>query len=155
MPNSFVDVNHPEGYVDARYFRGSGTSEATAITSGAVALVLQKYPNLTPDQVKRPKEDFFATRDKSCRYGHFTMGAGKIDIQMVCNGEGHTQTTNMAGSYTPTVTVSDGHGGSASVTFQSSLSDEWWVMSPERRLTLTSAARLRYSRKYCLIIEPR
>ena len=56
---------------------------------------------LTPDQVKRPKEDFFATRDKSCRYGHFTMGAGKIDIQMVCSSEGHTQTTNMAGSYTP------------------------------------------------------
>ena len=33
--------------------RGSGTSEATAITSGAVALILQRYPGLTPDQVKR------------------------------------------------------------------------------------------------------
>ena len=36
-----------------RYFRGSGTSEAAAITSGSIALILQKYPNLTPDQVKR------------------------------------------------------------------------------------------------------
>jgi serine protease AprX len=35
-----------------RYFRGSGTSQAAAITSGAAALVLQKYPNATPDQVK-------------------------------------------------------------------------------------------------------
>jgi serine protease AprX len=53
VPNSFLDVEHPEGYLAARYFRGSGTSESTAIVSGAVALVLQKYPNLTPDQVKR------------------------------------------------------------------------------------------------------
>ena len=53
VPNSYVDMTHPEGYVDARYFRGSGTSFAAAITSGAIALVLQKYPTLTPDQVKR------------------------------------------------------------------------------------------------------
>ena len=39
--NSWLDVNDPAGQVDGRYFRGSGTSEAAAITSGAVALVLQ------------------------------------------------------------------------------------------------------------------
>jgi serine protease AprX len=53
VPNSFLDAAHPEGLLDDRFFRGSGTSEATAITSGAVALILQKYPNLKPDQVKR------------------------------------------------------------------------------------------------------
>jgi serine protease AprX len=53
VPNSFVDVNHPEGYLDDRYFRGSGTSESAALVSGAAALVLQKYPNATPDQVKQ------------------------------------------------------------------------------------------------------
>lgn len=53
VPNSWIDVNHPEGYLSTRYFRGSGTSESTAITSGAVALILQKYPNATPDQVKK------------------------------------------------------------------------------------------------------
>lgn len=52
-PSSYIDVNHPEGYLSPRYFRGSGTSESTAITSGAVALILQKYPNATPDQVKK------------------------------------------------------------------------------------------------------
>ena len=52
VPNSFIDINHPEGLIDARYFRGSGTSESAAIVSGAAALVLQKYPNATPDQVK-------------------------------------------------------------------------------------------------------
>jgi serine protease AprX len=52
VPNSFIDVNHPEGLRGQRFFRGSGTSEAAAMTSGAVALLLQKYPSLTPDQVK-------------------------------------------------------------------------------------------------------
>ena len=53
VPNGFIDVNHPEGYLDPRYFRGSGTSESAALVSGAAALVLQKYPNATPDQVKQ------------------------------------------------------------------------------------------------------
>jgi serine protease AprX len=53
VPNSFIDVNHPEGLLSNRYFRGSGTSEATAITSGAIALLLQKYPGMTPDVVKK------------------------------------------------------------------------------------------------------
>lgn len=56
---------------------------------------------LTPEEVKRPKEDFFGA-DKSCRYEHFTMGGGKIDIRMQCKGEGGTQETTMTGSYTPT-----------------------------------------------------
>ncbi len=53
VPNSSVDSTHPEGRIDSRYFRGSGTSFAAAVTSGAIALILQKYPNLTPDQVKQ------------------------------------------------------------------------------------------------------
>ena len=56
---------------------------------------------IKPEDVKKPKEEFFGG-DKSCRYEHFTMGSGKIDIQMVCKQEGMTQTTSMAGTYTPT-----------------------------------------------------
>jgi len=52
VANSWIDANHPEGRLGSRYFRGSGTSEAAAITSGAAALVLSRSPNLTPDQVK-------------------------------------------------------------------------------------------------------
>ncbi len=53
VPNSFIDVNHPEGMISDLYFRGSGTSESAAIVSGAAALVLQKYPSASPDQVKK------------------------------------------------------------------------------------------------------
>src|SRR3954463_5324438 len=51
------------------------------------------------EDVKKPKEDFFGA-GKSCRYDHFTMGGGKIDIQMICKQENMTQTTGMSGSYT-------------------------------------------------------
>jgi serine protease AprX len=53
VPGSYIDQKNPGGAIDARYFRGSGTSESTALVSGAAALILQKYPDATPDQVKR------------------------------------------------------------------------------------------------------
>ena len=51
-PGSTIDVEHPGSVVEERYVRGSGTSQAAAVTSGAVALMLQARPSLTPDQVK-------------------------------------------------------------------------------------------------------
>lgn len=56
---------------------------------------------VTPAEVKKPKEGFFGA-DKSCRYEHFTMGAGRMDIQMVCKEGESSQTTSMSGTYTPT-----------------------------------------------------
>ena len=57
VTNSYIDAENPKGAIDERYFRGTGTSEASAITSGAVALVLQKYPKMPPDQVKQFFQD--------------------------------------------------------------------------------------------------
>jgi serine protease AprX len=51
-PNSFLDQSHPAAVVEDRFFRGSGTSQATAVVSGAAALLLSQRPDLTPDQVK-------------------------------------------------------------------------------------------------------
>jgi hypothetical protein len=56
---------------------------------------------LTPSDVKRPKEDFFAGKNKECRYDHFTMGGGKIDAAMRCGGENGTSVMQMAGTYSP------------------------------------------------------
>jgi|SRR5579884_1133057 len=56
---------------------------------------------ITKADVKKPKEDFFGA-DRSCKYQHFQMGGGKIDIQMDCREEGSVETTNMSGTYTPT-----------------------------------------------------
>ena len=52
VPGSFIDVNFPGGRTTNGYFRGSGTSQSTAVVSGAVADLLQQRPDLTPDQVK-------------------------------------------------------------------------------------------------------
>jgi serine protease AprX len=54
VPGSFIDTRFgATAAVGTRFFRGSGTSEAAAITSGVVALMLSQRPNLTPDQVKK------------------------------------------------------------------------------------------------------
>ena len=56
---------------------------------------------LTPEDARRPKEDFFAGANKNCRYHHFNMGDGKIDALMNCTGEGMSQTMTMQGTYSP------------------------------------------------------
>lgn len=56
---------------------------------------------LTPEDVKRPKEGFFAGADKSCRYDRFTMAGGKIDAVMKCASGGASQTMTMTGTYGP------------------------------------------------------
>ncbi|MEP7158452.1 MAG: S8 family serine peptidase [Chloroflexota bacterium] len=50
---SYLDSRYPEGRVGTRYFKGSGTSQATAVVSGAAALLLSSRPFLKPDQVKK------------------------------------------------------------------------------------------------------
>jgi serine protease AprX len=53
VPGSYIDQLYGDtSAFGDQYFRGSGTSQAAAITSGAAALLLQQRPSLTPDQVK-------------------------------------------------------------------------------------------------------
>ena len=81
VPGSYSDRGHPEGLVTGdgarRFFRGSGTSQATAMVSGAVALLLQQRPNLTPDQVKHLLK---ATADRVSGSDP-AQGAGVLDIK--------------------------------------------------------------------------
>ena len=51
-PGSVIDTTYPGSRVGEAYFRGSGTSFATAIASGAAAVLLKQRLELTPNQVK-------------------------------------------------------------------------------------------------------
>lgn len=52
VPGSYLDEQFPQGRIGERFFRGSGTSQATAVTAAAVALLLERRPDLEPDEVK-------------------------------------------------------------------------------------------------------
>ena len=94
---STLDTNYPSFEVGpsgtAKYFRLSGTSMATPVVSGAVALMLQQDSTLTPDTVKarlmKTAWKGFGTYCKSFdvynneydnQYDLFTYGAGYLDI---------------------------------------------------------------------------
>jgi serine protease AprX len=77
-PGSYIDVNHPEGREPDGRFRGSGTSQATAVVAGSVALMLQSRPDLSPDQVKwllRTTARPLPLSDGA------SQGAGEIDVR--------------------------------------------------------------------------
>src|SRR5450631_3388867 len=97
-PGSFVDVNNPSGLVSGddggTLFRGSGTSEAAAVVSGSVALLLQAYPTLTPDQVKFA---LTSSADPVKLVGPIAGGAGTLDLAGALDTASHlTGTTKTA-----------------------------------------------------------
>ncbi|HKW19638.1 MAG TPA: S8 family serine peptidase [Terriglobales bacterium] len=81
------------GSCSSRYFRLSGTSMSTPVVSGAVALMLQQNPGLTPDTVKArlmktawkgfgtfcSSYDVFLNLYNN-QYDIFTYGAGYMDV---------------------------------------------------------------------------
>ncbi len=77
VPGSYVDEAYPSARVNDRYLKGSGSSQAAAVVSGAVALLLDARPELTPDQVKsllRSTTAAMPQADADAR------GAGEIDV---------------------------------------------------------------------------
>ena len=77
VPNGYLDSTHPEGRIGTRYFRGSGTSQSAAITSGLVALILQKYPTMSMDQVKALLKN---NAKRVVGWTVQTAGSGAVDL---------------------------------------------------------------------------
>jgi serine protease AprX len=99
-PGSFLDTQFPGARVGDRFFRGSGTSQAAAVVSGAVADMLSARPNLTPDRVKRLlKKTAGSISTNNSNY----IGAGLIDVNAATNG-------SVDSSFTQTFPVSVGNG---------------------------------------------
>ncbi len=106
VPGGYLDETHPEGRRGDRYFRGSGTSQAAAITSGAIALILQKYPNLTPDQVKR---FITANAKKVPGADSQAQGAGEINLtQLATKTPGTYRQSFVNGTGTGSIDASRG-----------------------------------------------
>ncbi len=53
VPGSHLFTSYPGAVVGNNFLRGSGTSQAAAVVSGGVALLLQQRPGLSPDAVKQ------------------------------------------------------------------------------------------------------
>jgi serine protease AprX len=93
IPNTYYD-SAGDGSPSTIYYTLSGTSMAAPVVSGAVALMLQQDPSLTPDQVKaRLMRTAYKTFPASSQatdpttgivyssyYDIFTIGAGYLDI---------------------------------------------------------------------------
>ena len=77
VPNGYADQAYPSSRVGSRFAHASGTSQAAAVVSGEVALVLQQYPWMTPDQVRA-----VVTQSASglTRVSALMRGNGLVDI---------------------------------------------------------------------------
>ena len=78
VPGSYIDQAYGStGYVSDTLFRGSGTSEAAAFTSGEAALAIQQRPAITPDKLKK----LFLSNARSLNgYSSIQQGQGVVDM---------------------------------------------------------------------------
>jgi serine protease AprX len=82
---SEIDTENASARVGASYFRGSGTSFATAAMAGAAATLLQHRPELSPEQVKSlVRSTAYQGRSLGDRH---SGGAGGLDLQAALAAE--------------------------------------------------------------------
>jgi len=82
--NTQIVAEHPEFHDGGKYFEMSGTSQAAAVVSGVVALMLTQDPALTPDEVKCRLMDSAHTAyndSGELAYSVFQQGAGLVNAE--------------------------------------------------------------------------
>ena len=79
-PGSTIDTEASTARVATRFFKGTGTSQAAAVVSGAAALVIQQRPTITPDQVKRLLTNGAQRLQKA---DPVAQGKGMMDLKFV------------------------------------------------------------------------
>jgi serine protease AprX len=93
-----IGRGHQSNRIDNTYFKMSGTSVSAPMVSGAVAILLQDEPTLTPDQVKYR---LMATANKEwAGYDPSLAGAGYLDIYAAVYST-TTQSANLGLSASP------------------------------------------------------
>ncbi len=78
-PEALNATEHPEAIVSGNYIKGTGTSQAAAVVTGAVADLLSVHPNLSPDQVKSLLK---ATATNLWQSPQSAQGAGMLNINL-------------------------------------------------------------------------
>jgi serine protease AprX len=74
---SYIEQTYPKALYSPSYIRGSGTSQAAAVTSGLAALLIQAHPTWTPDQVKAA---LMHTASPIAGVASTSQGAGRVNL---------------------------------------------------------------------------
>jgi serine protease AprX len=86
VPGSVIALANPLAAVGQWGLLGSGTSQAAAVVSGAAALLLQRYPGLTPPQMKQLLYDTATPLNRTIKVNgervntDEAMGGGEINL---------------------------------------------------------------------------
>jgi len=98
---------HPDFHFGGRFFTMSGTSQATAVTTGIVALMLDADPNLTPDDVKcrlmvsaNPAVDSAG----QLAYSIFQQGAGQVNAYVAVHSGATGCASGLLATFCPWLT---------------------------------------------------
>jgi serine protease AprX len=107
-PGSYIDLTYPAARAGTGLIRGSGSSQATAVVSGAVALLRQKYPNATPAMIKRLLKSSNTLVTKGA---NASKTAGQLNVAKAVS-LGATSSSDTAGLSTGLGSLDDSRGTS-------------------------------------------
>jgi len=104
-PGSKIEIDNPKALLAPSYIRGSGTSQAAAIASGAAALLLAARPTLTPDQVKAL---LMSTASAIPNQSSYAQGSGRLQLEAAISAPVPTTVQTLSASGSGSIDASRG-----------------------------------------------